>query len=287
MKSRLVFWKSCLALAVTAMLATSTVFAQSVRWKDPEAKPLALPSNSITIQQPVIDSVTVSTVTVHSPAKMVRYNPQDTPSIAEVDTNFPESRPTFSREQDIATPLAPTQGSLLGSTPSFGGDYRSAQTEEERRKKLEIICPDTGILKPIRDIDHDIRLTTVTSIPKECPMIDSEYFPSRNWNRICFMWKASALCHKPLYFEDKALEVYGHTYVQEEFQPIVSSLRFFLTVPVLPYKMGINPPNECVYALGDYRPGDCAPYMLDPLPLSVRAGLIQAGAIVGGVAILP
>jgi hypothetical protein len=39
--------------------------------------------------------------------------------------------------------------------------------------------------------------------------------------------------------------------------------------------------------LGYYRPGSCAPYYLDPIPLSVRAALFEAGAWVGGVAIFP
>ena len=51
--------------------------------------------------------------------------------------------------------------------------------------------------------------------------------------------------------------------------------------------MGLEPPNECIYTLGYYRPGDCAPYMIDPLPLSVRGALFEAGAWVGGVAIFP
>ena len=58
-------------------------------------------------------------------------------------------------------------------------------------------------------------------------------------------------------------------------------------VPILPYKMGLELPDECMYTLGYYRPGDCAPYMLDPLPVSIRAGLFEAGAWVGGAAIIP
>ena len=60
-----------------------------------------------------------------------------------------------------------------------------------------------------------------------------------------------------------------------------SAANFFCTFPILPYKMGLEPPNECEYALGYYRPGDCAPYMLDPFPLSVRGALLEAAAWVG------
>ena len=70
-------------------------------------------------------------------------------------------------------------------------------------------------------------------------------------------------------------------------QPIASGVHFFGTLPILPYKMGLQTPNECVYALGYYRPGSCAPYMIDPLPFTWRAALFEAGAWVGGAAVVP
>ena len=70
-------------------------------------------------------------------------------------------------------------------------------------------------------------------------------------------------------------------------QPFASAAHFFLTIPILPYKMGLEPPNECIYALGYCRPGNCAPYMLDPIPISARAALFEAGAWVGGVFAIP
>jgi hypothetical protein len=51
--------------------------------------------------------------------------------------------------------------------------------------------------------------------------------------------------------------------------------------------MGIELPNECMYTLGHYRPGSCAPYYLDPIPLSARAALFEGAVIAGGVAIIP
>jgi hypothetical protein len=100
------------------------------------------------------------------------------------------------------------------------------------------------------------------------------------------MRKASALCHKPLYFEDEQLERYGHSF-SPCFQPFISGAHFFCTLPVLPYCMGVEPPCECIYALGHYRPGSCAPYMINPVPLSPRGALIEAGVITGAAAALP
>ena len=98
-------------------------------------------------------------------------------------------------------------------------------------------------------------------------------------------WTASALCHKPLYFEEVQVERYGHT--AGIVQPFISGAHFFVNIAFLPYNMGINPPNECQYALGYYRPGNCAPWLMPPVPLSIRGAAVQAGAVAGVIAIIP
>jgi hypothetical protein len=47
--------------------------------------------------------------------------------------------------------------------------------------------------------------------------------------------------------------------------------------------MGVTPPTECMYALGHYRPGNCAPYMINPVPLSCRGAALEAGAVAGAI----
>ncbi len=111
--------------------------------------------------------------------------------------------------------------------------------------------------------------------PCECALGLRTTFQGRHWAPVTFTWKASAQCHKPLYFEDVQLERYGHSW-NPVVQPFMSAGHFFVSVPLLPYKMGLTPPCECMYTLGYYRPGDCAPYMIEPIPLSLRAGAFQA-----------
>jgi hypothetical protein len=122
--------------------------------------------------------------------------------------------------------------------------------------------------------------------PYECTIDEGAWHEGRCWTETTYMWKASALCHKPLYFEDEALERYGHSW-GPCLDPVVSGAHFFAKLPVLPYCMGVHPPNECMYALGHYRPGNCAPYMIPPVPLSARGAVLEAGAVVGAAAILP
>jgi hypothetical protein len=122
-------------------------------------------------------------------------------------------------------------------------------------------------------------------LPQICRLDGGDYM-GRYWVCQTLTWKASALCHKPLYFEDIQLERYGHSAGPIQ-QPIRSTAHFFGRLITLPYQGGIHPPNECVYALGFYRPGDCAPWLVDPIPLSLRGAARQATSAVGAAFIYP
>ena len=107
----------------------------------------------------------------------------------------------------------------------------------------------------------------------------------RNWVPQTFTWSASNLCHKPLYFENRQLERYGHSHGPFT-QPVQSAAHFFVSFFTLPYQMSINPANECQYALGYYRPGNCAPWLKDPVPLSLDGARRQA-LFVTGMSFIP
>ncbi len=122
-------------------------------------------------------------------------------------------------------------------------------------------------------------------LPTEC-LIEQVAYTPRTWTPTTMTYMASNLCHKPLYFEEVNLERYGHT-AGPLCQPIVSSAHFFLNIAVLPYKMGVHSPHECQYALGYYRPGNCAPWIIPPVPLSVRGAWYQAAAVTGTALLIP
>jgi hypothetical protein len=123
------------------------------------------------------------------------------------------------------------------------------------------------------------------NLPTECTL-GNEAYNGRDFVASTMTWKASALCHKPLYFEDVQLERYGHT--RGPFvQPFVSGAHFFANVALLPYKMGINPPHECQYTLGYIRPGSCAPWMHQPFPLSARGAATATGFYTGANFLIP
>ena len=170
---------------------------------------------------------------------------------------------------------------------------------EQDQVELTEDCPspyDAGYYTKIGELSSDIS-AEAGQLPRECAVTEETISPfaagevRRNaigqpFASTNFTWKASALCHKPLYFEDVHLERYGHSW-GPRLQPVISGAKFFLTIPILPYKMGLYPPCECIYSLGYYRPGSCAPYMLDPLPLSIRAALAEGAACTGAAFLIP
>ena len=122
-------------------------------------------------------------------------------------------------------------------------------------------------------------------LPEVCLIDNRGGSPYRSWTPQVVTWKASNLCHKPLYFENIQLERYGHSRGPIA-QPIHSTLHFFTRLVALPYMTGICPPNECEYALGYYRPGNCAPWLKEPIPISLE-GIRREALFVTGAAFIP
>ncbi len=152
-----------------------------------------------------------------------------------------------------------------------------------------IIETDNGQLKklPINQLSEgDIAYITENwGLPREC-LIEQVAYAPRAWVPTTMTWKASNLCHSPLYFEDVNLERYGHTH-GPLLEPFVQSAHFFGNIAVLPYKMGVHTPCECQYALGYYRPGNCAPWIKQPVPISARGAIAQAATMTGLFWLIP
>ena len=109
---------------------------------------------------------------------------------------------------------------------------------------------------------------------------------NRNSTPICFQWRATDLHYSPLYFEDPALERYGHTY-HPLVQPFASVGRFGVQLVGLPYQMTIDPICKKMYSLGYYRPGECAPKKHYRIPWNTHAAINEAAVWTGLVFIFP
>jgi hypothetical protein len=108
----------------------------------------------------------------------------------------------------------------------------------------------------------------------------------QEWERTVCSWAAPNTFSYPRYFEDRMVERHGHLQLGH-LEPFASGARFFATVPMLPYLMTIRDPCDCEYTLGYYRPGSCAPVMLQRPPLDRRAVIVESAAIAGAVIAIP
>lgn len=210
--------------------------------------------------------------------------------VAQPDSSSSEKSAVMPPLEGTTPQLAPERAKPAESAPAIipppQGPTIEKQLEMAAAPKGEE-CPDPDkVLGPLTKKDI---LESVTPKPGDFPQwckMGKDSFVPRSWAPTTFHWTASALCHKPAYFQDVQLERYGHS-LGPWLQPFASGGHFFLSIPALPYAMGLFPPNECIYTLGYYRPGSCAPYMLDALPLSIRAVLFQGSASAGAAFLIP
>lgn len=193
------------------------------------------------------------------PARKIEPSPGDTPIGA-----FSEP---VRLEQRVQVPV-----------PAPKRDNKIAESPDQLRKITEIM--------PYHDYSPDTNSKKApgNKIPEET--WTSKPYTPRAFENVLFTWEASDLYHNPLYFEDPALERYGHTY-PEVVQPFASVGRFGLQLFGLPYQMTIDPICEKHYTLGWYRPGECAPKLLYQIPWNSRAAKVQAGVVTGMFFLIP
>ncbi len=165
-----------------------------------------------------------------------------------------------------------------------------------KSKGAQIACPTPDQLramyKPIRDVE--VKLDPPEGqLPIDCatglfaaatPGESSDI--GRGWTGSELNWAPTELTHQPLYFDDVPLERYGQSHAPL-FQPLISGARFFGTLPVLPYKMGLDRPHDRISTLGYYRPGTPAPCVAQTLPLDFQSAFVEGGAWVGLIFLLP
>ncbi|MEM6329086.1 MAG: hypothetical protein AAF790_02440 [Planctomycetota bacterium] len=228
--------------------------------------------------------------------------PADPGGAAELPPIDAQDGPPGLGPADPLTPLPepidsdPLGGDLLddglppGDPMEADADDRAERYNKQRSAVAKDCAEELAELKASRLNMIDIRVRVPGEEGKDYPFVcsidDGTPFAPRAWAEVTYMWKASGLCHKPLYFEQTHLERYGHSW-GPYLDPVVSGAHFFTRFPVLPYCMGLKAPTECVYTLGHYRPGSCAPYMIEPPGFTPRAALLEIGAWTGAFFVVP
>ena len=188
---------------------------------------------------------------------------------------------------DISPPIATTGESYVAISRSWtdrNGNILATGTMTDLRRGYVIL--DTGQkIAYARLSDADLAaVSSAWRIPAECTL-GNQPFNGRNWVPSTFQWTASNLCHKPLYFENVQLERYGHS-AGPIAQPFRSANHFFASLLLLPNQVATTAPTECQYALGYYRPGNCAPWLVNEMSYSMN-GLRAQAFFLTGAAFIP
>ncbi len=205
----------------------------------------------------------------------------------DISPAFGEGLSGFDREGDTARAKFSEDTEIRSWSDAGGRPLASGRMLDLRDDSVILDVNGSKRSIPLNELsDSDIAYVGKSwNIPLACGT-GYEPFEGRNFIASTVQWTASGLCHKPLYFEQVQLERYGHE-TGPLLQPLISTAHFFGNMVIEPYLMGIHPPNECQYALGYYRPGDCAPYMVQPFPWSLRGAAVQAGVVTGAAALIP
>jgi hypothetical protein len=143
-------------------------------------------------------------------------------------------------------------------------------------------------IQPFYDtnVDKDIREYADSRAAEYNIKFGADEYQPRMFPDTAVAWEPTNFYHYPLYFEDAALERYGHTY-PFVVQPFVSVAKFSGQLLALPYQMTLDPINKPMYALGWYRPGECAPKLKYQIPWNAQAAAVQAGVTTGMIFLIP
>jgi len=210
----------------------------------------------------------------------------------------PQDVPDEERPKEPPIPAVKTP-----AVPEIDPPYEG---KEKGKDPAEIVSPDRGIRRPITQQVPDgppLKATQVRRIGDIAPLNDfdrdteikkfavekarefnvrfgGEQYTPRNFPEVVVPWAPPKGKFYPLYFQDPALERYGHTY-HPLVQPVVSSARFATQLVLMPYQMTIDPPWELNSALGYYRPGDVVPKLHYPFPWNAKAAVVEVVTVTG------
>lgn len=275
----------------------------------PEASQIAIEASNPTVAEPVADVEVAEPaadpeVAVSDEPTVASSLPEPTPApgLIEIQNPFADSRwvdvdggpalPDLSSNtqtsQAIRSPEADTVAADEVWNPNLGliaprgaAAYQTVNLDTEEAPAPNSTSNIDDSITPIRDIELYFQPamdpTPVSVAPSQT---ERQFIPTQ------FTWQASNVYHNPLYFEDVALERYGHSH-HPLVQPLVSAGKFGVQFVGLPYKMAIDPVWDEEYVLGWYRPGELAPYLFYQVPWNWKAAATAAGTYTGLIFLFP
>ena len=247
--------------------------------------------------------------------EVIATDEKTTPTQAEDVISTPKSDPPFLVPPVPDEEPTPTQAEEVISAPKSDRPYvMPGPSDAEPRltpAKEEIPTPQPDsapdVLPGASDDDQDRFARQVTDVPLDIRppqgALPPDLAADKADENLAQPWGPRGVCardmheliicactpwtigYRPLYFEDIPLERYGRT--AGIVQPGVSAVRFFCTLPLLPYKMTVRPPRSCQWSNGFSRLGDQPPPGYGAMFLRLDAAAVEAAVMAGLFLALP
>lgn len=224
MRANLVIGLISLACATSA---GPTARAQAPLWFTPKSPEVVTTAQAAPTASPLASPAQSPAVREHQPLASVQSSPSDI-VIEEA------ARPVLGVA--VVDRISDKDQTPLLNTASMIGPLQNAEALFSR---LDITDGLLGVAAPARS----------------GPRADDEDFL---WSPASYTWVSPDFYHFPLYFEQPNLERYGIGRARVV-QPLLSSVHFFGSIPLVPYKTLTHHPRERVHTLGQGRPGNCVP----------------------------
>lgn len=219
---------------------------------------------------------------VPAPEKAVAETPVvENPVIQEKPAVEEKPKPAYEEKAAVKTP-AEVDESIRGMRRPLGTQIPSGPLRTATQvRRISEIAPRIQMNQ-----DSDINKYAAEQAYEFKVKFGGEAYTARSFPDMVMPWAAPESKYYPLYFQDPALERYGHSHHQM-LQPVISSARFTTQIALLPYQMAITPPWEMHSPLGWYRPGDVVPKLRYPFPWSTKAAVVEAATVTGIIFAIP
>lgn len=225
-----------------------------------------------------------------SPAALLPNASGATPEQVSPAASMLSSSLRVAARQSAQPPLASADGSRSEApldssrSPSDEPEEVGSDSKKDEPKASEnSLAPlqNRALTLSVRVVDLSVDDLGTHIVPRSAAAertVESPNLRSASSKTVC--WQPSNICHYPLRFEDAMLERHG----QVRYgccQPLASGIKFFATIPMVPYLNTLRPRCEPVYALGNYRAGSCAPQLRSSIPYDRHAALHEALVLAG------
>lgn len=269
----------------TASPEAAATAAKPIQETEPEwelAEPASAEEIDVAAKSADLDEKPNVEQAVPAPEKAVTEKPAlEKPVVQEKPAAEEKPKPAYEEKEAVKTP-SEVDDTIRGMRRPLGTQIPSGplRTATQVRRISEIdprlqVNQDSDITKYAAEQAYEFKVK-----------FGGEAYTPRSFPDVVMPWAAPESKYYPLYFQDPALERYGHSH-HPVLQPVVSSARFTGQIVMLPYQMAITPPWELHSPLGWYRPGDVVPKLRYPFPWNTKAAIVEAATVTGIIFAIP